>query len=130
VTEDDISKIIVQAALDLHRELGPGLLENVYEVVLARVLQEQNLQVGRQMPIPITFRGVTLEEAFRADLIVENLVLVELKSITALAAVHRKQVLTYLRLSKLKLGLLINFGGELLKGNIERLVNDLDEPSF
>ena len=130
MTEDDISKIIVQAALDLHRELGPGLLENVYEVVLARMLQEQNLQVGRQMPIPITFRGVTLEEAFRADLIVENLVLVELKSITALAPVHRKQVLTYLRLSKLKLGLLINFGGELLKGNIERLVNDLEEPSF
>ena len=125
--ENEISKIIVQAALDLHRELGPGLLESVYEALLADLLSERGLSVERQRPIPIVFRGKRFDEGFRADLVVENLVLVELKSIEALARVHRKQVLTYLRLSNLKLGLLINFGGEILKGNIERLVNKLDE---
>ena len=125
--ENEISKIIVQAALDLHRELGPGLLESVYEALLADLLSERGLSVERQRPIPIVFRGKRFDEGFRADLVVENLVLVELKSIETLARVHRKQVLTYLRLSNLKLGLLINFGGEILKGNIERLVNKLDE---
>lgn len=128
--EDDFAKLIVQSALDLHREVGPGLLESVYEVLLAGMLREQGLEVERQKPIPICFRGVKFDEGFRADLIVGKLVLIELKSITALAPVHRKQVITYLRLSELKLGILINFGGELLKGNIERLVNKLEEPSF
>ncbi len=127
--ENEISKIIVQAALDLHRELGPGLLESVYEALLADLLSERGLSVERQRPIPIVFRGKRFDEGFRADLVVENLVLVELKSIETLARVHRKQVLTYLRLSNLKLGLLINFGGEVLRGNIERLVNKLDEPT-
>lgn len=126
--ENEIAKIIVQAAFDLHRELGPGLLESVYEVLLASMLRERGLEVERQKPIPILFQGKHFDEGFRADLIVEKLVLVELKSIEALARVHRKQVLTYLRLSGLKLGLLINFGGEMLKGNIERLVNNLEEP--
>jgi GxxExxY protein len=129
MTENEISKIIVQAALDLHRELGPGLLESVYEVLLADLLSERGLRVERQRPISIVFRGKRFDEGFRADLVVENLVLVELKSIETLARVHRKQVLTYLRLSNLKLGLLINFGGEVLRGNIERLVNNLDEPA-
>jgi len=129
MTENEISKIIVQAALDLHRELGPGLLESVYEVLLADLLSERGLRVERQRAIPIVFRGKRFDEGFRADLVVENLVLVELKSIETLARVHRKQVLTYLRLSNLKLGLLINFGGEVLRGNIERLVNNLDEPT-
>lgn len=126
--EEEIAKIIVQTALDLHREIGPGLLESVYEVLLASMLRGQGLAVERQKAIPISFRGTCFNEGFRADLVVENLVLVELKSIEALARVHRKQVLTYLRLSGLKLGLLINFGGELLKGNIERLVNGLEQP--
>ena len=92
------------------------------------MLRESGLEVERQKPIPICFRNVRFDEGFRADLIVSGLVLVELKSIESLAPVHRKQVLTYLRLSSFKLGLLINFGGEYLKGNIERLVNNLEEP--
>jgi len=128
--EDRLAKIIVQAAFDLHKEAGPGLLESVYEVLLADILRSENLFVERQKPIPISFRGKQFDEGFRADLVVEGLVLVELKSLETLARVHRKQVLTYLRFSHLKLGILINFGGELLKGNIERLVNGLEEPSF
>ncbi|MCK9588459.1 MAG: GxxExxY protein [Terrimicrobiaceae bacterium] len=125
--ENEIAKVIVQAAFDLHRELGPGLLESVYEVLLASMLRERGFEVERQKPIPISFRGNCFDEGFRADMIVAKLVLVELKSIEALARVHRKQVITYLRLSGLKLGLLINFGGEMLKGNVERLANNLEE---
>ena len=126
--EDAIAKIIIQSAFDLHKEVGPGLLESVYEILLADMLREHGLEVRRQMPIPVSFRGKLFDEGFRADLVVEGLVLVELKSIESLARVHLKQVLTYLRLSGLKLGLLVNFGGELLKGNVERLVNNLEEP--
>lgn len=127
LTENDVAKVIVQIAFDLHRELGPGLLESVYEAVFASMLREQGLEVERQKPIPIRFRDMSFDEGFRADLVVNQIVLVELKSISAIGPVHRKQVLTYLRLSDLKLGLLINFGGELLKGNVERLVNNLNE---
>jgi len=129
MSENEIAKTIVQAALDLHKELGPGLLESVYEVLLASMLRESGLEVERQKPIAICFRGKRFDEGFRADLIVEKLVLVELKSVEALARVHSKQVLTYLRLSNLNLGLLINFGAELLKGNIERIANNLEEPN-
>ena len=126
--EDDLAKIVVQTAFELHKEIGPGLLESVYEVLLASALREQGLEVERQKPIPIVFRGKSFDEGFRADLVVAGLLLVELKSVAALAVVHRKQVLTYVRLGNFKLGLLINFGGALLKGNIERLVNHLEEP--
>lgn len=126
--EDQIAKLIVQSALDLHRELGPGLFETVYEVLLADMLRSHELMVERQKPVPITFRGKQFDEGFRADLIVNGKVLMELKSVEFLSNVHRKQVLTYLRLTDLKLGLLINFGGELLKNNIERIVNGLDSP--
>jgi GxxExxY protein len=125
---DEISRVVVECAFELHRELGPGLLESVYEVLMADALRAQGLSVERQKPIPICFRGKRFDEGFRADLLVEALVLVELKSVETLARVHRKQVLTYLRLANLQLGLLINFGGELLKDNIERLVNGLEEP--
>jgi len=128
--EDRVAKLIIQAAFDLHKEAGPGLFESVYEFLLADMLRGQNLFVERQKPIPICFRGKQFDEGFRADLVVEGCVLVELKSIEALARVHRKQVLTYLRLSQLKLGLLINFGASLLKGNVERLVNGLDDHAF
>lgn len=130
MSHDEIARLIVDCALALHREIGPGLLETVYEVLLCDALREKGLSVERQKPIPIQFRGKRFDEGFRADLIVENLVLVELKSVSALAPVHRKQVLTYLRLAELKLGLLINFGGEVLKGNIHRLVNGLDEATL
>jgi GxxExxY protein len=117
-----ISEVIVDAAYHVHRALGPGLLESVYEVILADALRARGLTVERQKPITIRFGGKTFDEGFRADLVVEGQVIVELKSVEQLARVHKKQVLTYLKLSGLKLGLLINFGGELLKGNIERLV--------
>ena len=116
---------MVHAALDLHKDLGPGLLESVYEVLLADALRQLGFEVARQHPISICFRGKRFDEGFRADLIVGGLVLVELKSVEALGRVHKKQVLTYLKLTGLKLGLLINFGGDHLKGNIERLVNGL-----
>jgi len=119
---NEISGMIVDAAVRVHRELGPGLLESVYEIVLADALRERGLTVVRQAPIPIRFRGKLFEEGFRADLIVEERIIVEIKSVEQLARVHKKQVLTYLKLSGLKLGLLMNFGGELLKGNIARLV--------
>ena len=125
---DEIARVVVESAFALHKELGPGLLESVYEVLLADALRERGLSVERQKPIPICFRGKRFDEGFRADLLVADLVLVELKPVEALARVHRKQVLTYLRLTNLKLGRLINFGGELLKGNMERLVNGLEEP--
>lgn len=124
ITEEGLNKIsgqIVDTAFHVHRELGPGLLESVYEVILADALRKRGLTVARQVPIPIRFEGKLFDEGFRADLIVNGCVIVEIKSVESLARVHKKQVLTYLKLSGLKLGLLINFGGELLKGNIERL---------
>jgi len=124
--ESEIATIVVNASLEIHREIGPGLFESVYESVLADLLVRKGLNVERQKPIPILFQGRQFDEGFRADLIIEGLVLVELKSVDSLARVHKKQVLTYLKLSGLKLGLLINFGGELLKRNIERLCNGLE----
>ena len=127
MTENEIAKIVVDCALHIHQGIGPGLLESVYEVILADALQQRGLHVERQNPIPIVFEGRHFDEGFRADLLVDAKVIVELKSIEQLARVHKKQVLTYLRLSGNKLGLLINFGGELLRGNMHRLVNGLPE---
>jgi GxxExxY protein len=127
MTGNEIAKIIVDCALHIHQGLGPGLLESVYEAVLADDLQRCGLHVERQKSIPIIFEDRHFDEGFRADLLVENKVIIELKSVEQLARVHKKQVLTYLRLSGNKLGLLINFGGELLRGNIQRLVNALPE---
>ena len=125
--ENEVSAVVLDAAISVHRVLGPGLLESVYEVALAHVLRQRRLHVIRQMPISITFEGITFDEGFRADLIVESLVLIELKSLERVAPVHRKVVLTYLRLSGLRLGLLINFGAPVLKDGYERLVNGLDD---
>jgi GxxExxY protein len=116
-----ITGAVVDVAYRMHEELGPGLFESVYEAVLADMLIAKGLVVQRQVSVPIRFGGKTYNEGFRADLIVENLVIVEIKSVDRLAPVHKKQVLTYLKLSGLSVGLLINFGGELLKGNIERI---------
>ena len=128
--ENEIARAVVHAALELHKELGPGLLESVYEVLLADALRQLGFEVVRQHPIPICFRGKRFDEGFRADLIVEGLVLIELKSVEALSRAYKKQVLTYLRLTGIKLGLLINFGDDHLKGNIERLVNGLEDSSL
>ena len=120
---NEITGAIVDAAYRLHEELGPGLLESIYEIVLADVLATKGFAVQRQVPLAIQFGGKVYDNGFRADLIVEGRVIVEIKSVERLAPVHKKQVLTYLKLTKFSVGLLINFGGELLKGNIERLAN-------
>jgi len=124
-TENQLSKIILDAAFRVHTKSGPGLLETVYEVILAHELRKQGLQVQRQVPIRIRYDELEFDEGFRADLIVEDKVIVELKSVEKLAAVHSKQVLTQLRLSERRLGLLINFGEVHLKNGIERIVNRL-----
>jgi GxxExxY protein len=117
---NEAAKIIVDSAYQIHTEIGPGLFESVYELVLADRLMSRGLMVQRRIPIPIRIGGKTYDEGFRADLIVNQQIIVEIKSIERLAPVHKKQVLTYLKLSGLPIGLLINFGGALLKGNIER----------
>ncbi len=127
MTENEIAKIVVDAAFHVHTKLGPGLLESVYEVVLAAQLRTRGLQVERQVPVPIQFEELTFDEGFRADIIVEDKVILELKSVEQTAPVHRKQVLTYLRLADKRLGLLINFGAALLKDGVTRLVNGLVE---
>ena len=131
MNENQISRIVVDAALHVHKRTGPGLLESVYEVVLAHELKKRGLKVQRQAPIPIRYDDLTFEEGFRADLLVEEIVIVELKSVEQLAPVHHKQVLTQLRLSNRRLGLLINFGEVLLKDGLHRIVNGLsDDVSF
>ena len=113
--KEEVARDIVDCAFHLHRELGPGLLETVYEVVLAKLIQERGYKVERQKPVPICYAGFKFEEGFRADLIVDGLVLVELKSVENLTTVHAKQVLTYIRLLNLPIGLLINFGASNFK---------------
>ena len=114
-------------AIDLHRHLGPGLLESVYETVLAYELTAQGLAVQRQAPISIVYKTITFPEAFRADLLVADKVIVELKSVEQINNAHRKQIQTYLRLTNLKLGYLLNFGAALMKEGIVRAVNGLEE---
>ena len=126
MTENMIASLIMDAAFLIHRELGPGLLESVYEVVLARLLTDKGLVVARQVPIPVRFQGMIFEEGFRADLFVEQKVIVELKSVERLQPVHSKQVLTYLRLTGCRLGLLINFGENLMKDGFKRIANGLE----
>lgn len=118
-----LSRIVVDCAYRMHVEIGPGLLESVYEVVLEKLLMEQGLKVSRQQPIPIQVMGLSISEGFRADLIIEDSLLIELKSVDKLMPVHPKQVLTYLRLLNLPLGLLINFGAATFKEGCQRVVN-------
>lgn len=130
LTENELAKQVLDCAFVVHTKLGPGLLESVYEVVLAHELEKRGLEVERQKPMPIVYDGVRFDEAFRADLVVHSRVIVELKSVEATSALHAKQVLTQLRMSGLKLGLLINFGELRLKNGIKRLVNGkLDDPN-
>jgi GxxExxY protein len=121
---DRISGDVIDLAIRLHRELGPGLLESAYEVVLAARLSAMGYSVARQRAIDIEFEGTRIEGAFRIDLIVDERLLIEIKSIERLAPVHAKQLLTYLRLTGQPVGLLINFGGETLKEGMRRLVNN------
>jgi GxxExxY protein len=127
VTENEVTKQIVDLAFKMHTALGPGLLESVYEVVMAHELTKRGLRVVRQQAIPITWEKIYLEAGFRADLIIEDKVIVEIKSVEALAPVHRKQFLTYLKLTDKRLGLMINFNVELIRDGITRVVNRLPE---
>ena len=127
MTENEIGKIIVDAALTVHRELDPGLLESVYEVVLACELEQRGLSVKRQLPISIHYKQMTFEDAFRADLIIDDKVIVELKSVEQVSEAHKKQLPTYLRLTGCKLGFLPNFGEALMKRGITRTANGIED---
>jgi len=125
MTENEIGKIIVDCAIQLHRTTGPGLLESVYEVLLAYDLELRGLDVSRQVSIPIKYNGISFDEGFRADIIIENNVIIELKSVESISNIHKKQLLTYLKLANMKLGYLLNFGEELMVSGITRVVNEL-----
>ncbi|HWW58651.1 MAG TPA: GxxExxY protein [Sphingopyxis sp.] len=130
-------EIVARTAIDcgyhLHKDLEPGLLEGVYEILMAQALRDAGLHVARQVPVPIEYKGVTIDKAFRIDLLVENHLVIELKSVERMAPIHGKQVLTYLRLMKLPLGLLINFGQEMFRemfrDGVKRVANDYYAPS-
>jgi iron complex transport system substrate-binding protein len=122
---DDITGAIVDSAMKIHIDLGPGLLESVYEMVLAKSLQKRGFQVERQKAITFEYDGILFDEGFRVDLLVEDRVVVELKSVEKLIPVHSKQLLTYMRLMNLQVGFLINFGAATLKEGLHRVVNDL-----
>ena len=127
MTENEIGTIVLEAAIKVHRKLGPGLLESVYELVLAYEIKEHGLSVKRQVPIRIEYDGLHFDEGFRADMIVEQKVILELKSVESITPAHRKQLQTYLRLGDCKLGYLLNFGAALMKNGIVRAVNGLEE---
>ncbi len=127
MSENEVARIIVDVAFKIHTTLGPGLLESAYETVFLYELTKRGLRVLRQVGIPIVYAGLQFEEGFRADLVVEDRVIVEIKSVEQIAAVHKKQLLTYLRLADKRLGLLINFGEALIKDGVSRVVNGLEE---
>lgn len=126
---NDLTAAIIDAAIKVHRAFGPGLYESVYLLALGHELRQRGLHVETEVPIEVRYEGVSLGEGFRADLIVEGQILVELKSIEQVGAVHKKQVLTYLRLSGIKVGLLLNFGAALMKEGISRIANGADDAS-
>jgi GxxExxY protein len=127
MTENEIGTIVVDAAVKVHMALGPGLLESVYEIVLAHELSKRGLHVERQIPIPIQYDGMKFDEGFRADIIVAKKVVLELKSVEKITPAHKKQIQTYLRLTGCRLGYLLNFGAALMKQGITRAVNNLEE---
>lgn len=120
---EELARIVVDCSYRLHTDLGPGMLESVYEAFLAAKLAKANLRVDRQKPIPVEYEGLKLADGFRADLIIEDSLIVEIKSVEHLAPVHSKQLLTYLRLTKQPLGLLINFGSARFREGVKRVVN-------
>jgi GxxExxY protein len=128
MTENEIGTIVVDSAVKLHKSLGPGLLETVYEAILIQQLQKAGLTTQRQVLVPITFEGVSYDEGFRADIIIGGKVILELKSTEVVHPVHKKQLLTYLKLTGLKLGYLLNFGEELMKNGITRIINGEIQP--
>jgi len=127
MTEDEVGRLIVDAAVQIHQKMGPGLLETVYEVILAHELRRRGLRVERQVPIPVTYDELRFDEGFRIDLVVEDKVIVELKCVERLSHAHKKQLLTYLRLTDKRLGYLLNFHEALMKHGITRIANHLQE---
>lgn len=125
--ENEITKIVIDTAYKIHTKIGPGLLESAYQAILVYELKKRGLNVESEIPMPILYEDIKLDVGFRADLIVENKVIIELKSIEKVAEVHKKQLLTYLRISGLRVGLLINFGAPLIKDGIFRIVNGFKE---
>jgi GxxExxY protein len=127
MTENEIAKIAVDEAYQLHVSLGPGLLESVYQEIYVHKLRQRGLSIETEVAFPVVFEGKTYSSTFRIDILIEKKVVIELKSVETVLPVHKKQVLTYLRLCDLRLGLLINFGGAYIKSGIERIINgDLD----
>jgi len=127
MTENEISRIVVDVAYKIHTKFGPGLLESVYEAVMAHELRKRGLKVETELPVPFVYEEVQFEIGFRVDILVEDLVILELKSVEDISPVHKKQLLTYLRLMDKRLGLLINFGAPLIKDGITRVANHLPE---
>jgi len=125
MSENDLSKIIVNTCFTVHRGMGPGLLESVYEEILCYELKKAGLNIERQKGIPVYWDSLKMDIGFNADIIVERKVILELKSVEEISKVHQKQLLTYLRLTNMKLGLLVNFNEELIKNGIQRIVNGL-----
>ena len=123
MTENEIGKMVVDSAIQLHRETGPGLLESVYETLLTYELEARGLSVQRQAAIPVIYKGIRFDEGFRADIVVDDKIILELKSVDNISKAHKKQVLTYLKLSGLKLGYLLNFGEVRMVDGISRLLN-------
>jgi len=123
--ENEIGAIIVDTAINLHKNLGPGLLEKVYETVLLKLLTKKGLSVQKQVVIPLEYEGEFFEESFKVDLFVEGKVIIEIKSAESIVRVHKKQLLTYLKLTNSKLGFILNFGAEYMKNGIVRVVNGL-----
>ena len=127
MTENEIGSILIRSAIQIHRKIGPGLFESVYESVLENQLQKEGLTTERQVGIPIEFEGIQFDEGFRADLVIENKVIVELKCVEKIGKIHQKQLLTYLKLSGKHLGFLLNFNEILLKNGVYRIVNQLED---
>jgi len=125
VDENECSKSIIGAAIEVHRILGVGLLESAYERAMAVELEQRGIQVAKQTLLPVTYKGIELDEAYRLDLLVENLVVVEIKAVVAFAPVHTAQLLTYLRLANKRLGLLLNFHSESMRSGIRRVANNV-----
>jgi GxxExxY protein len=125
MNENELSKIVIDAAINVHRELGPGLLESAYEHCLTYELIQREVDVKFQVPVPLIYKGIKLDCGYRLDLIIENKLIVEVKSVEALNDIHMAQMLTYLRLSNCKLGLLLNFNVILLKSGIKRVALNL-----
>lgn len=125
MTENEISKIVIGAAIEVHKQLGPGLLESSYEVCLAYELRQQGLSIQTQVALPVVYKGVKLEAGYRIVILVENKIIIEIKAVEALADIHTAQLLTYLKLKDLKLGLLINFNSVRVIDGVKRIVNNL-----